>query len=180
MKFTVLGSLIAFVLALAGSHTFAATDGQVGTTSRGQIVIRLVINQGIQVSNLQDIELLVDNSSVGKDLVARQRFCIRGNTNSQYTLVAEGEFAGGEPFALRSRNNDALAYQLYFTGNLASNVLDPLAPGVPSRAFETQKSGVNCDGQNNAEIMLVIPSANLKQANGNDYSGFLNLTVAIE
>ena len=50
----------------------ASFDGRVGATSTGEILIRLVIKQGIQISNLQDIEINVD-TSVSSDVVVSQR-----------------------------------------------------------------------------------------------------------
>ncbi len=181
--------------------TFAAVDGQVGETSTGRVVIRLDLNQGIQISNLQDIEISVSGQTteyasigedfeeglpspqvkvVGGDIVSRHRFCIRGNTGGNYTITAFSDRAGSAPFTLFSANNNQINFEIYFRGDLSRQVGDQLFPNVASRQYTLENRGANCEGQNNAEMSIVFPASEISQARDNEYSGFLNLTVAIE
>ena len=57
---------------------------------------------------------------------------------------------------------------------------DRLLPNIASRQYSLENKGANCDGQNNAEMKLVFPASEINQASDKEYSGFLNLTVAIE
>ena len=170
---------LALLCAATSPPAVAAVDGQIGDTSTGRILIRLELNQSIQISNLQDIEISVDGD-VTEDLVSSHRFCIRGNTGGNYTITAVSDRAGSSPFTLSSASQDEISFEIYFRGDLSNQVGDRLLPNVASRQYTPENKGVNCDGQNNAEMRLVFPAGELNQASDKEYNGFLQLTVAIE
>lgn len=173
---------IALLCCLLGAASWgqAATDGRVGATSTGQIFIRLQFNQSVQVDNLKDIELVVDDSMLTDGITTTQVFCVRGSQSGYYRLVAASDRGGAMPFSLRGDNEENVAYSLYFNGRLASNVLEPMHPGVPSQNYPVQSNGVACNGQDNAEIAIYIPANELRNRNSQVFSGYLNLTVAVE
>jgi len=164
---------------LMPSLSFSARDGRVGATSTGEIAIRLELNQGIQISNLQDIQINISNLTE-EDVIIKQRFCVSANQTGRYTIEAVGEGGGSQPFSLYSPDQDEINFELYFRGNLSHAVADRLYPRVSSREYNLEQSGLNCNGQNNAELSLRIPASQINNASGNEYDGFLNLTVAIE
>ncbi len=164
---------------LAIPLSFAARDGQVGATSTGEIAIRLELNQGIQISNLKDIQINISNQT-DEDVIISQRFCVRANQDGRYTIAAEGDGGGSQPFGLFSRDGDKINFELYFRGDLSLDVSDRLYPNVLSREYNLERTGINCDGQNNAELSLRIPVSQINAAISSEYDGFLNLTVAIE
>ena len=185
LRFTGLNRHIKYVLylcllfGLLTTESMASRDGRLGLTSTGEVHIRLVINQGIQVSNLKDIEISVDTLT-SSDIVVTQRFCVRGNTDGLYTMTAFSDRGGSNPFTISSSSGNEISYQLYFRSDLAKSIGDTMKPNVPSRLYQLNNDGVNCNGQDNAEIRLVIPSEQINQASDKEYNGFLNLTVAIE
>jgi hypothetical protein len=79
--------------AITSPMAIAAVDGQIGDTSSGRLVIRLDLNQGIQIANLQDIEISVSGQAT-EDVVTSHRFCVRGNTGGNYTITAFSDQAG--------------------------------------------------------------------------------------
>lgn len=158
----------------------AATDGNLSQQSRGEIVIRLRIEQGIQITQLHDVQLKVNMETASGDAVYRQRFCVRSNLKTNYRLTAFSDQGGNNPFTLTSPRGDTLRYELAFTGNMSSGVLGRMQPAVPSQSYTVRNTGINCNGQENAEIELTIPSSELEAANDSEYTGFLNLSVAIE
>ncbi len=172
-------SSLCVLLGLYASNSMASFDGKPGPSSTGEIHIRLVISQGIQVSNLQDIEVTVSAQS-NADVVIRKRFCVSSNVEGLYTITGLSDRGGSSPFSLSSSSGDQIDYQLHFRHNLANSIGDELQPNVPSPIYQLRKSGVNCNGQDNAELGLVIPASEIQQAKDHDYGGFLNLTVAIE
>ena len=176
MKFLVILFVSVLLFAPAG---FSARDGQAGATSTGEIAIRLELNQGIQISNLQDIQINISNLTE-EDVIIKQRFCVSANQAGRYTIEAVGEGGGSQPFSLYSPDQDAISFELYFRGNLSHAVADRLYPKVSSREYNLEQSGLNCNGQNNAELSLRIPANQINNAIGSEYDGFLNLTVAIE
>jgi hypothetical protein len=171
--------ILVLAIAMLSGLCHASRDGVVGPTSTGEILIRLVINQGIQISNLEDIDVSIDTQA-SSDLVIRKRFCVSTNTPGLYTMTAFSDRGGSAPFSLSSNSKDQIDFQLYFRSNLANSIGDQLQPNVPSPRYETDRTGLNCNGQNNAELGLVIPASEINQARGREYKGFLNLTVAIE
>ena len=186
---------------IVGLPAIAAVDGQIGDTSTGRVVIRLDLTQGIQISNLRDIEISISGQAtevssasdtfdenwlsdsaagLGGDIVSRHRFCVRGNTGGNYTITAFSDRAGSGPFKLFSENNHEIDFEVYFRGNLSRQVGDRLLPNIASRHFPLENKGANFNGQNNAEMSLIFPASQIYQAREREYSGFLNLTVAIE
>lgn len=158
----------------------AATDGRPGLHSSGQIFIRLQFNQNVQVSKLQDIELVVDDDMLSNGIETIQEFCVRGSRNGYYRLVAHSDRGGSMPFSLHGDSGENVNFNLYFNGDLRSNVLEPMTPGVPSNNYRVQSNGVNCNGEDNAAIAIQIPPHELRDKTGQEFSGYLNLTVAIE
>lgn len=179
MQFSKVLQVLTVLSVTTSPITIAAVDGQIGDTSTGRVLIRLELNQGIQISNLQDIEISVDGETA-EDVVSRHRFCVRGNTGGNYTITAFSDRAGSSPFTLSSANQNQIGFEIYFRGDLSSQVGDRLLPNIASRQYTLETKGANCDGQNNAEMNLVFPASEINQASDNEYSGFLNLTVAIE
>ena len=157
----------------------ASFDGRVGPVSTGEILIRLVIKQGIQISNLDDIVISI-NSPARSDVTVTQRFCISSNTDGLYSITGFSDRGGSLPYSISSASGDQIDFKLYFHSNLANTIGDELIPNVPSPRYPLEQNGVNCNGQNNAEIALTIPSTEINQATDQEYRGFLNLTVAIE
>jgi hypothetical protein len=157
-----------------------AQDGQFDMRSQGQIVVRLTIEQGIQITQLRDVQLNINMASAQANAVYAQRFCVRSNLQANYRMTAFSDQGGSAPFTLTSPGGDTLTYWLYFSGNLSSSVLGQLYPAVPSQTFRVTNNGINCNGQNNAELKLTIPASELLRARDREYSGFLNLSVGIE
>ncbi len=178
MKFKFyLSMLLGSLLPLLGN---AATDGRPGFHSTGQIFIRLQFFQSVQVSNLKDIELEVDDDMLSNGIETTQEFCIRGSKNGYYRLVANSDRGGSTAFALYGDSGESVKFDLYFNGDLRSNVLEPMTPGIPSRNYQVQSNGVQCNGEDNAAIAIQIPAEQLRDKNDQIFSGYLNLTVAIE
>lgn len=157
----------------------AATNGEVGTQSTGRVLIQLTIKQSVQITNLEDIEIVVDEDT-GHDVVASRPFCVRGNKGGQYSLMASNSQGGSSEFALTSMTNDTVDFELYFSGELGDQVGDRLLPNDPSPTYTITNSDPNCDGDDNAELRLVIPSSNINNALDEEYRGSLYLTVATE
>jgi hypothetical protein len=178
MKFKFyLPMLLGTLLPLSGH---AATDGRPGLHSTGQIFIRLQFFQSVQVSNLKDIELEVDDDMLRNGIETTQEFCIRGSKNGYYRLVANSDRGGSTPFSLHGDSGENVNFSLYFNGDMRSNVLEPMTPGIPSQNYQVQSNGVDCNGEDNAAIAIQIPAEQLRDKSDQIFSGYLNLTVAIE
>jgi hypothetical protein len=169
----------------------AAQDGQPGLTSTGNVVVSININRGItvtaepgtvadpQVANLADIEIDVAGIA-DDDIVRKQRICVAGKRGERYTLTALSHLGGGSPFTVSNQDDDQIEFEVYFTGDLTRPVGEPLNPAVPSQSYPVRSAGLNCNGQVNAELTVVVPAAEVRTAPPGQYSGFLTLHVAIE
>ncbi len=180
MTFKCIVPLALFLTALPASLSHAASDGRPGATSTGQIFIRLEFSQSVQVSNLKDIELAVENDALVDGIETTQQFCVRGSKGGYYRLVAQSDRGGSTPFSLTGDGGETIAFNLFFTGQLSSNVLEPMTPGVPSRNYAIQSNGIYCNGEDNAEIAIHIPAQEIQSKSDRIFSGYLNLTVAVE
>lgn len=180
MQFKVLLSIVLGVLVLTSNPARAATDGRPGLSSTGQIFIRLEFSQSVQVSNLKDIELVIDNTMLTNGIETTQVFCIRGSKAGYYRMIANSDRGGSTPFSLTGDSGESVAFDLYFNGNLSSNVLEPMTPGVPSQNYSVKSAGVHCNGEDNAEIAIFIPAEELRDKSDQVFSGYLSLTVAVE
>jgi hypothetical protein len=172
-------TFLGLIMSFTAGPLDASFDGQAGPTSTGEILIRLVISQGIQISNLEDIEIKV-SMPVTSDINVRKRFCISSNTDGLYTITGFSDRGGSSPFSITSFSRDQVDFKLYFRSNLANSIGDELIPSVTSRQYQMEKNGVYCNGQDNVELGLVIPASEISEARDKEYRGFLNLTVAIE
>jgi len=168
-----------FLLSSLACPVMAAIDGSVGATSTGEITIRLSIKQGIQIENLRDIEIITSNHTID-DVQLSNQFCILGNVGELYTITAFSESLDTHAFYLSGPNNSKILFELYFSNNLSNEVSDKLKPLTVSNKYAVTSNGINCNGENNAVISLVIPHDELNRAEYNEYNGFLNLTIAID
>ena len=141
-----------FLLALylLSVNVLAARDGEIGETSSGEISIRLQINQGIQISNLQDINIDISNQA-NKDIEVKQQFCVSANESGRFSIAATPDQTGQAFFSLSSANQETIQYQLYFKGDLNAGTGDQLQPNVSSKQYPLSRNGPNCNGQNNAK-----------------------------
>ena len=88
--------------------------------------------------------------------------------------------AAALPFSLHGDSGENVNFNLYFNGDMRSNVLEPMTPGIPSQNYQVQSNGVDCNGEDNAAIAIQIPAEQLRDKSDQIFSGYLNLTVAIE
>lgn len=168
----------------------AAQDGRPGLTSTGNLVVSIRIERGIvvtaenagtdpQVSNLSDIEIGVAGIATD-DIVSTERICVSGKPGERYTVTAFSDLGGSAPFTVANDEGDQIEFEVYFNGDLSKVVGVPLQPGVPSQSFAVQSTGLNCNGQVNAELKVFVPAAEVRAAPPSTYAGFLTLNVAVE
>lgn len=180
MQFKVFATPSLLLALLFSSVGHTASDGRPGATSTGQIFIRLEFSQSVQVTNLKDIELVVENDMLVEGIETTQRFCVRGSKSGYYRLVANGDRGGSAPFSLTGEGGETVAFNVFFNGNIRGNVLEPMTPGIPSQNYPVQSSGAYCNGEDNAEMAIHIPAQELQSKSNQVFSGYLNLTVAVE
>jgi len=156
-----------------------AIQGERGDESSTAVTtISLNIGANIQISNVDDINLQVNNRN--EDVLYEERVCIRGNVGSRYSVTAASQDGNANPFQLRTETDDVIAYEVYFRGDLGQSNTDQLTPGEPVPYCEMSTQVHTCAGDGTAAFSVFFKSADLQIAAPGIYSGFLTLTVAAE
>ena len=113
---------IALLMLCSGFSTLAlaARDGELGLESTGSILISLKIEQGVQITDLEDWDLSVSRDNTGSDYEFVKDFCVRGTVGSRIAVTAWTNNIVGNRFALISEDNELLAFQLEFNPEIAT------------------------------------------------------------
>jgi len=156
-----------------------AIQGERGDESSTAVTtISLNIGANIQISNVDDINLQVNNRD--EDVLYEERVCIRGNVGSRYSVTAASQDGNANPFQLRTETDDVIAYEVYFRGDLGQSNTDQLNPGQPSPYYEMSTQVQNCDGDDTAAFSVFFRSAEFQIAAPGIYYWFVTFTVAAE
>lgn len=169
--------IIATTTLLVSSMSLAATDGSLGTTSAGDFGISTVIEDVVQISNLNDVDL--GNFSGSGDLANSDAFCLYRNGGGTLNITASGSGSGGA-FSLSDGAND-IPFSVEFTDETSTAAA--LSAGTALNAVpNTNVSSLDCSGigGDNNSIEIRISEADAIAASAGTYTGTLFLTVAPE
>lgn len=174
----VAGCLLLIAMMLVHATAWAAQDGDPGPTSIGTLSLRLEVAQGIQISNLRDITLVIRREPGIGDFTVDQEFCISGSVNSQFALTA---FTLDEPerFTLRSATGELIPFSLLFTPQTSSQQFDAIQPNEPSNRYSVS-SFDSCNAGNNAQIRVVFSEADVLASASLEFVGDLFLTIELQ
>lgn len=174
-----IGYMLGGLALLLAGFSQGALQGEPGETQSNAVTtITLSIEPNIQISNVSDIQLDVTDRS--RDISHEERICVRGNVGSRYSVTADNQDGSKAPFTLTTGTGEEIDFEVYFRGDLSRATGDQLFPGERSPFYTLSKSGVECDGDNNAAFTVLFKSDDLLPAEPGIYSGFLTLTVAAE
>lgn len=183
----VIRSFSAMFLSIAAISATAATDGVVGgASSEGEIGISLTVNEAIIVKNLSDIDFTVDGSTAaGTDLIGRDTFCVGGIGFTDYSIEFESGTAGADSgFKLvGSAPTVTMDYTVGFTTNTADTESgtapagDGVMPGSFSLDGDLACAATDTVADNNAQVVVTIPSDQWEAAAESSYSDTLYVTV---
>ena len=151
----------------------AAIQGEAGPSSSGQILLRFKINPSYQISRVDDI--VIEVSNINKTVTYKERLCIRGPKNSGFAITAKSEQKNR--FAVLSSDGDIIPFNVFFYKNLSDQTPDRLHPSIRSKSYKTNNNALNCNGEDNSAVEIVILPEHLKHAKVGDYYGVLILTV---
>lgn len=163
---------------LLGLSAHAAIQGEVGESSTAITKIRLNVQGGIQIVNINDVEL--DFTGQRGDVEALERLCIHGNLGGNYSLLLEGTEGGSQPFTVFDSAGRVIPFEVYFLPDIDRDVGDRIFPGQRSHEYAITSNRAFCAENDNAAIKLVFPEAALVDARAGEYLGQLTLTVSIQ
>lgn len=173
-------ALIGLVCALcfASYKTNAAQDGEMGVESTGSIQISLKIEQGVQITDLEDWDLTVSRDNSGSDYQFVKDFCVRGTVGSRIAVTAWTNSVVGNQFALSSSDNEPMPFQLEFNPEIATGQFEEISPINGSNVY-TIGSLNNCNAGNNSEIRIVFDEEDIMSAESLEFAGDLFITVEL-
>ena len=174
---------VAADLVLGGGLAYAATQGVLGATSMGSILLTVRKTAAAGISGLRDMS--VQWTDGDSDITWVNDLCVFSTRASGgYTIKALG--AGGASGAfVMSDGAKKLPYNVLWNDGGAKNLSDNgilLKPGVTSPEMtHAATDSANCHGPNagpTARLMVSIPAANMKVASEGNYSESLTLVVS--
>ncbi len=163
---------------LISPAVFSAQDGAMGLTSTGSIAISLKIDQGVQITDLEDWDLTVSRDNSGSDFEFVKDFCVRGTIGSRIVVTAWTNTVVGNQFALTSAENEPLAFQLEFNPEIATGQFEEISP-IEGSSVYTIDSFNNCSAGNNSEIRIVFDDEDIMSAESLEFAGDLFITVEL-
>lgn len=171
------GSLLSgLVLCLCSAEPArAASQGSLGATSKGTIMITLSVAPRARISGLKDVSFTQVDSN--KPALSTQDVCVWSNTVSKsYTITASGSGSGGA-FVLSSGTR-TVPFNVRW-GSKAGEGGQRLTSGVPSGALTSAATDQECTPGTTTPFSIQLAQADLRLAEpGLAYTGILNLTVS--
>lgn len=171
MKYSQLLKALTLTLSIASSSAIAVTQGSLGATSTGDLLISLDINSLVQVSNLGDIAL---GTYAGTDLTGTDNFCVYRNGVGNYAITMSGD---GGVFELSDGGINTLPYSVDFTNGATTALTSTVALTAQTGANTTSTT---CAGVDNVAVAITVANANLAAAPAGNYTGTLTILVAPE
>jgi len=178
MRFWITLGLAMVVSVLFDSSLQAAEDGEIGTSSSGQLTIRLFIDEGVQIANLNDVVVETARDSVSGNLVMAEEFCIKGTVGSQFQIASSTNVLDRSQFALVGDQGDALNYRVIFNAAFSGSTNEQLQPNVPSQAY-TVDQFYDCASENNVSIDVIFEEVDLLSSLSIEYIGILFIAVQL-
>ncbi len=166
-------SVIAF--GLASSAAMGVTQGLLGPTSTGDLIITLDIDDLVRINNLNDINLGTFGGGAG-NLTGSDAFCVYRNGAGNYNINMTGS-GTASAFTLASGGN-TVPYSVDFVNGATTTAM---ATGTAL----TGQTGANttsetCGGADNVSINVAVANADLVAAPAGTYTGTLTMVVAPE
>lgn len=174
---TILLSGLAACAAQLGSRAEAATQGSLGATSTGSIVITLSVAGRVQISGLSDVAFV----AVSPDAAASraQSVCVWSNTATKgYSVTAAGSGPDGR-FALAS-GGLTTPYAVAWNASAGQSSATSLDPGTALTGLTSAATSPDC-ASGSSSLMITVAAADLQQAQPEtNYVGTLSLLVTPE
>lgn len=174
MKFTMMKAVaVAATIAVASATgtAHAASQGSLGSTSTGSVVINATIPNLAQISRLDDINL---GSWSGADMNGSDQFCVFSSTRS-YTITATSANGAAAVFRLKDAGTNYIPYTVSWTDSAATSL--PLLNAVTSLPFATNATSTNCGGGDNTTVSINVPTAGIGSVPAGAYSDTLTMLV---
>lgn len=158
----------------------AATQGTLGATSTGSVVINASVPNRVQLTGLNDVSFL--NQDPATAALNAQNVCVWSNTSTKgYNVTATGS-GTGSAFTLA---NGALTvpYSVEWSGTSGQSAGTALASGTALTGLKSTATSATCSSgvSSSASLIVKMSTANLQTMQAaTTYTGTLTLVVAPE
>lgn len=162
-------------LSLAAFTATAATDGDLGSTSTGQLDLDLEVLDSVEITQLTDIDFGQYGGGDTGAINEGDSFCVYVNGGDDYSITptsSNGSFVlTGSEFA------DEIEYSVRFVG--ASTGAAEASATTYNTVSQTFKGSVkrDCDGTDNASVDVNIAEQEIRDATTDAYADTLILLV---
>jgi hypothetical protein len=165
---------------LMDSSASAATQGSLGATSTGTVVINASVPNRVELSGLADVTFLNQDPAIAA--LNAQNVCVWSNTSTKgYNVTATGSGVANA-FTLA---NGALTvpYGVQWAASSGQTSGTVLGTGVALTGLKSTATNLHCASgpSSTASLIVTIPTANLQTMQAaTTYTGTLTLVVAPE
>jgi hypothetical protein len=181
------------VSALAAAPAFAATDGDLSTSSsQGTVDFTTVIPQMVRISGLTDMTINVTPAALTNKFFSRQdaesQFCVYSNVGADggYTMKVDGDAGktAGHAFALTGADG-SLDYNVWVSDDTRNSFKNYTWPGNTVTGYKTTSGGkarpadLNCSAGKDALVHVGVDNSSIFAATAGTYKGTLKITVAV-
>lgn len=173
---------VALLLATAAAGTAqAATDGSLGATSTGSVVINASVAGRVQISKLRDVTFTAVDA--GLDQQDAQNVCVWSNTSGRkYNITARGS-GTGNAFTLASGALPVVPYSVEWAQTTGQTSGTALSTGTALTGQASVATAPTCASgpATSASLIVKMAAADLQNMQaGAVYGGTLTLVVAPE
>ncbi len=164
----------ALLLALLVRMTMvsAATDGLLGSESEATTLISFIKQNSVRISGVSDINLGT-RASLTRSEHYTEDVCVYTSTGA-YAVTATSL---NGTFELRNEDSsDAIVYRLQWVVEGAQDLL----PSVALRGLRGDVSDIDCNGNLNASIRIIVSASSFNRADPGVYTDTLMLLVRAE
>lgn len=162
--------LLALVIRLPMAS--AATDGLLGRESEATTLISFVKQNSVRISGINDINL-GSRASLTSSERHTEDVCVYTSTGA-YAVTATSL---NGVFELRSEDgSDAIIYRLQWISGGTKDLL----PSVAIRGLPGHVSDIDCNGDLNASIRIIVSASSFNRADPGVYTDTLLLLVRAE
>lgn len=162
---------------LASTSWFAqaATDGATGSTSSGNIEVRVTKGDEVRISNLQDVDFGAVNSTPANKFID---FCIYSTTGS-YDVTPTSNYGSGNQFQMANAGaTEYIEYDLQWNNAATGTSGVGLNNAVTSNTFTTPNTTQNdCGGGVNTRMFVEVNNQDFNAATSGTYTDVLTIVI---
>lgn len=168
--------LSTFVLtSLLSPLALAAVDGDLGTTSTGEINIDLEVTDSVEISALNDIDFGTYGGGDTGGINAGEAFCVYVNGGDDYTITPTS--SSGSFVLTGSSFSDEIEYAVKLVGAATgADVASAVSYNSASATFQGSFYR-DCNAADNAALDVSIAEQEIREATTDTYSDTLILLV---